>query len=44
MKNVLVKLSYIGETKRNSEVRWEEHEVLARKSKPAKHLIENSYH
>ena len=37
-------LSYIGETKRNSEVRWKEHEDPAGKSEPAKHLIENTYH
>ena len=32
--------SYIGETKRNSEVCWKEHEDPAGKSEPAKHLIE----
>ena len=38
------KLSCIGETKRDSEVRWKEHEVPAGKSESAKHLIENAYH
>ena len=38
------KLSYIGQTKRNSEVRWKKHENLAGKSEPAKHLIENASH
>ena len=37
-------LSYIGETKRNSKIRWKEHEHPAGKSEPAKHLIENAYH
>ena len=37
-------LSYIGETERNSEVRWKEHEDPAGKSEPAKRLIENVYH
>ena len=37
-------LSYIGETKRNNEVRWKEHVDPAGKSEPAKHLIENAYH
>ena len=36
-------LSYIGETKRNSEVRWKEQEDPAGKSEPAKHLIENFF-
>ena len=38
------KLSYIGETKRNGEFRWKEHEDLAGKSEPAKQLIENTSH
>ena len=37
-------LSYIGETKIKSEVRWKEHEDPAGKSEPAKHLIENAPH
>ena len=36
------KLSCIGETKRDSEVRWKEHEVPAGKSESAKHLIQNA--
>ena len=35
------RLSYIPETKRNSEVRWKEHEDTTGKSEPAKYLIEN---
>ena len=38
------KLSYIGQTKRNNEVRWKKHENLAGKSEPAKHFIENASH
>ena len=38
------KLRYIGETKRNSEVRWREHENPAGKTEPAKHLMENASH
>ena len=38
------KLSHIGETKRNSQVPWEEHKDLAGKSEPPKHLIENTSH
>ena len=38
------KLSYIGETKRNSEVCWREHENPAGKTEPAKHLMENASH
>ena len=34
--------TYIGETKRNVEVRWLEHEHLKGKSEPAKHLNEKS--
>ena len=49
MKNsVLVNITscsyYIGETKRNSEVRWREHEDPAGNSEPAKHLMENASH
>ena len=38
------KLSYIGETKRNREVRWREHEDPAGKTEPTKHLMENTSH
>ena len=38
------KLSYIGETKRSSEVRWREHDDPADKTEPAKHLMENASH
>ena len=38
------KLSYIREMKRNSEVRWREHENPAGKTEPAKHLMENASH
>ena len=38
------KLSYIGKTKRNGEVRLKEHEDPAEKSEPAKLLIENASH
>ena len=38
------KLSYSGETKRNSEVHWREHENAAGKTEPAKHLMENASH
>ena len=34
-------LSYIGETKRNVEVRWAEHNDPRGKSKPASHLYNN---
>ena len=37
-------LSYIGETKRNVEVRWEEHEDPKGKSEPASHLQKNPSH
>ena len=36
--------TYIGETKRNVEVRWLEHEHLKGKSEPAKHLNKNPTH
>ena len=36
--------SYIGETKRNVEVRWKEHENPSGKSEPAKHLYQNPSH
>ena len=36
--------SYIGETKRNVEVRWKEHEDIKGNSEPAKHLKENPSH
>ena len=29
---------YIGETKRNADVRWNEHNNLAKSSEPSKHL------
>ena len=35
---------YIGETKRNVEVRWSEHDDLKGKSEPAKHLSKNPDH
>ena len=38
------KLSYIGETKTNSEVRWREHKNPAGRTEPAKHLMENTSH
>ena len=38
------KLSYIRETKRNSEIRWREHKNPAGKTEPAKHLMENTSH
>ena len=34
--------SYIGETVRNVEIRWQEHEDIQKDSKPAKHLKNNS--
>ena len=34
--------SYIGETVRNFEIRWQEHEDTQNHSKPAKHLKNNS--
>ena len=37
-------LSYIGETKRNVEIRWEEHEDPKWKSEPASHLQKNPSH
>ena len=37
-------LRYIGETKRNSEVRWKAHEDPARNLESAKNLIENASH
>ena len=36
--------TYIGETRRNVELRWEEHENTSKDSKPAKHLKENLGH
>ena len=36
------KFSYIGETKRSSEVCWKEHKDPAEKSETTKHLIENA--
>ena len=36
--------SYIGETKRNVEIRWKEHEHPCGKSEPAKHLYQNPSH
>ena len=35
---------YIGETKRNVQVRWKEHNDPRGKSEPAKHLYENPNH
>ena len=36
--------TYIGETRRNVELRWEEHEDISKDSEPAKHLKENLNH
>ena len=36
--------TYIGETKRNVELRWEEHENICKDFEPAKHLKENLSH
>ena len=36
--------SYIGETKRNTEVRWNEHNDPKGESEPAKHLYNNPSH
>ena len=36
--------TYIGETKRNVEIRWSEHEDPKGKSEPAVHLAENKGH
>ena len=33
--------TYIGKTRRNAELRWEEHENTSKDSEPAKHLKEN---
>ena len=38
------RLSYIGKTKRNSEVPWKEHKDPAGKPETAKHFIENASH
>ena len=35
---------YIGETKRNVEIRWMEHNTPSDKSNPAKHLNDNIDH
>ena len=35
---------YIGETKRNVQVRWKEHNALRGKSEPTRHLYENPNH
>ena len=37
-------LRYIRETKKNSKVRWKEHEDPAGNSEPAKHVIEDASH
>ena len=34
-------MTYIGETKRNVKIRWQEHLKPSDKSEPAKHLLEN---
>ena len=36
--------SYIGETVRNVEIRWQEHEDTQKDSEPAKHLKNNPTH
>ena len=36
--------TYIGEKRRNVELRWEEHENISKDSEPAKHLKENLSH
>ena len=36
--------TYIGETKRNASVRWEEHNNPTKNSEPAKHLKNNTDH
>ena len=38
------KLSYIGELKSNSQVRWREHKDPAGKSEPQNYLMDNTYH
>ena len=35
---------YIGETVRNAEVRWKEHQDVRKDSEPAKHLRDNPNH
>ena len=35
---------YIGETKRNVEVRWNEHDNPTKSSEPSKHLRSNNNH
>ena len=35
---------YIGETKRNAEVRWNEHNNLTKSSEPSRHLRNNINH
>ena len=35
---------YIGETDRNCDVRWDEHDTPSEKSDPAKHLLKNPTH
>ena len=36
--------TYIGETIRNVDIRWNEHEDIGKESEPAKHLRENLNH
>ena len=36
--------TYIGETIRNTSIRWEEHNDPTKKSEPSKHLKNNFYH
>jgi len=36
--------TYVGETKRNVEVRWREHNDIRKDSEPAKHLRDNPTH
>ena len=37
-------VSYVGETLRNVETRWKEHEDVKKNSEPAKHLLDNPKH
>ena len=37
-------MTYIGETKRNTALRWREHTKPTESSEPSKHLLENPHH